>query len=169
MSRKPKADLQPLSKAEIAEQSEWWHNLCEEASSPKWEEYLARIDDGKATKTDHDEFDMRMMARFCNQVYQEQPIDRWVLHQLANAFCKILNGGIWVDEIPLPWTEQTPIRSECEQRDLEIYCYIAQALKNDPTRKVTGSTGLIAEAANIYCCCDKLAEAAYYKYKKMSP
>jgi hypothetical protein len=164
MSRKPKADLQPLGKAEIAEQSAWWHNLCEEASSPKWEEYLARIDDGTATKTDHDEFDMRMMARFCNQVYQEQPIDRWVLHRLADAFTNILNGGTWVDEIPLPWTEPTPIRSKCEQRDLEIYCWVANAHAKDTDKNITD---LIKEAAELNHRSYETARDAYYKYENL--
>lgn len=163
VTRKP--EIPPLTQKEINEASAWFGNLLEEVSGQKFKDYCSRIDDGTATEIDHDEFYMRVIARFVAQTHKGETIDNWVQSALCRAFEKILLGGDWVDEFPLPWIEGTKIRPPHEQKNLEIYIYVAQTLIDDPARKVTG---LISEAADIYCCSYEKAEAAYYKYKKKS-
>lgn len=144
-------------------------DIFAEGRSPYFEECRERIKNGTATDLDIEEFHMRLMQRFCINVYEEKPVESFILYAFADAFSKMLMGGYWNDEIPLPWIPRTPIRSRAEERDLKIYCEIENkiraALKEDPSKKQK-ITKLLKAAAFNHNCSYEIARDGYYKLKK---
>jgi hypothetical protein len=137
--------------------------------SPDFEEVSNRIGNGTATDLEHEDFYMLLMQRFCINVYEGRPVEPWILNAFADAFTKILMGGNWNDEIPLPWIPMTPIRSRAEERNLRIYCEIENSinnsLKENPLEKPQ-ITKLIEIAASNHNCSYETARDSYYKLKK---
>jgi hypothetical protein len=74
-------------------------DMFPEGRSPYFEEFAERIGNGTATDLEHEEFYMRLMQRFCANVYDGKPVESWVLNAFADAFTKILMGGNWHDEM----------------------------------------------------------------------
>lgn len=144
-------------------------DIFAEGRSPGFEEYLERVDNRTTSDEEQEEFYMRLMQRFCLNVYEGKPVDPWILRAFADAFTKILLGGDWCDEIYLPWIPQTTIRSRADQRDLEIYCEVQNAINEasmaNPPKKLK-TTELIRIAASKHCCSYEIARDAYYKLRK---
>lgn len=144
-------------------------DIFAEGRSPYFEECRERIKNETATDLDIEEFYMRLMQRFCINVYEEKPVEPFILYAFADAFAKMLMGGYWNDVIPLPWIPTTPIRSRVEERDLTIYCEIENtiraALKENPSKKPK-ITKLLETAAFNHNCSYEIARDAYYKLKK---
>lgn len=83
---------------------------------------------------------------------------------LADAFMKVVMGGRWEDELPLPWTEASSYLPRAENDAISIYCDIANALKADPDAKVVATINAVASTR---CVSFEKARAAYYKYKEV--
>ncbi|WP_036249079.1 hypothetical protein [Methylobacter sp. BBA5.1] len=144
-------------------------DIFAEGRSPHFEEFADRIGNITATDIEQEEFYMRLMQRFCINVYENKPIEPWILRAFADAFAKILMGGDWEDEIYLPWKSMSTIWSRAEERNLKIYCEIENtindALKESQVQKPQ-ITKLIADAADKHNCSYEIARDAYYKLKK---
>ncbi|UOA08577.1 hypothetical protein [Methylobacter sp. S3L5C] len=144
-------------------------DIFEYGRSPYFDEYCTRIRNGTATDMEHKEFYMILMQRFCINVYDEKPVEPWILVAFANAFTKILAGGDWNDEITLPWIPMTPLRKQADERNLHIYCEIQniinKTLKHNSLEKPK-ITKLIEDSADKHNCSYEIAREAYYKYKK---
>jgi len=126
-------------------------------------EYSTLIGNGSATECHHKEFYLRMIQHFTDSVYADEPPARWVMLAMANAFEKVLHGGRWEDEFPLPWTKISLPFSRAEHSALCIYCDIANAVKANPEQQVTDA---ISNAANDHAVSYEKARAAYYLNKK---
>lgn len=130
---------------------------------------MDRIDNETATDLDHEEFYMRLMQRFCINVHEDKPVEPFILHALANAFAKILMGGDWNDEIPLPWVPMTPIGTRVYRRNLGIYCEIENAINDglkENSLEKPKITKLIETAALNHNCSYEIARDSYYELKK---
>jgi hypothetical protein len=126
-------------------------------------EYSQLIRNGSATERHHKEFYLRMIQHFTDSVYTGKPPDAWVMSALADAFEKVLHGGRWEDEFPLPWTKVRLPHSRAEWSALGIYCDIENAMKANPEQNVTDA---INNAANDHAVSYEKARAAYYVNKK---
>lgn len=124
------------------------------------DQLFARVDEGTATETDNELFDACMLDRFISRVYAGESVEKWILEALANAFAKMLMGGEWNDEIRLPGRPMTPIRSARDQRDLEIYCDVANALKGGVA--VVSAIEQVAASKSVSY---ETARAGYYRWR----
>ena len=95
------------------------------------DELFGRIADGSASDDDHELFDACAFDRFISRVYSGEPVEPWILVHLADAFFKVLMGGDWNDEVLLPGRPLTPIRPWRDQRDLEIFCDVSNAISQN--------------------------------------
>lgn len=129
-----------------------------------FDEYRQLVISLKASQKQQDEFHLRMIWHFIERVGSETPPDRWVMKALADNFLKVVMGGRWEDEFPLPWTEVSSPFSRAEESALKIYCDIANALKAEPGREVINT---INEIADEHAVSFEKARAAYYSYKKV--
>lgn len=140
-----------------------------EGRSPDFEEFADRIGNRTATDLELEEFHMRLMQRFCVNVYEGKPVEPWILKAFADAFAKMLMGSDWNDEIPLPWIPRTPMWSRVEERELAIYCEVENtinnSLKENPSKKPK-ITKLLEIAAFNHNCSYEIARDGYYKLKK---
>ncbi|MGN0925613.1 hypothetical protein [Ectopseudomonas mendocina] len=173
MSKEKKEEAEALSGNQPVEGSRRWVLVPDEHDSRRllweWEPraeddidaLFARVEAGQASEMDHELFNACMMDRFIGRVHCGQPIEPWILEALADAFVKILFGGEWNDEIRLPGRPMTPIRSPKDQRALDIYCAVANAI-NLEGRAVTEA---IDSAAASHAVSYETARADYYKWK----
>jgi hypothetical protein len=122
-----------------------------------------RVRTSQGTDRDHEQFTAAMIQRFCDRVYAGESVDPWIMTAVANQFFKILMGGEWNDEFPLPGRTGTLIRKPSEQRGLEIFCWIENSRRTDSTLNVTD---LIHAAANQWNVSYETARAGYYAWKK---
>jgi hypothetical protein len=126
-------------------------------------EYSQLIRDGSATKQHHDEFHLRLIQHFLDSVYSGKPPDAWVMRALADAFMKVIHGGRWEDEFPLPWTKISLPWSRAEWSALAIYCDVANAVAANPHENVTN---IIKGVASGHSVSYENARSAYYAHKK---
>lgn len=122
---------------------------------------FARVKNGDGTKWDHDHFDAAMMYRYCQRVHAGEDVEPWIMAALANAFFKVLAGGEWRAEIRLPDREPEPIRPWRQQRDLEIFCAVANAAADGHD-----ITHAIDHVANVFNVSYPSARNAYYTWRK---
>lgn len=130
-----------------------------------YEEYLARIDSGKATAQEQDEFMMRAIEHFCAEVYAGNQPKPWVLQYIADNFSKILAGGRWEDEFPLPWTNVEMPGTRAQRKGLNIYCDIENAAREDPNADITKIIRRVAENHHVSY---ESARAHYYVRRDLS-
>lgn len=126
-------------------------------------EYSQLIRNGSASKLHHDEFYLRLIWHFIEHATSDTPPDKWVMKALADAFLKVVNGGRWEDEFPLPWTNVSLPWSTAEWSALSIYCDVANAVSANPHEKVTR---IIKEVASNHSVSYEKARSAYYANKK---
>jgi hypothetical protein len=126
-------------------------------------EYCRLISAGDGTARHHDEFYLRLIQHFVDSVYENKPPDTWVMKTFADAFMKVVHGGRWEDQFPLPWTKTSVPFTRAEFKALGIYLEIVNALKMDPQLKVVAA---IKSAATNFYTDYSTARAAYYRYKK---
>lgn len=100
-------------------------------------EYSQLIKNGSATERHHKEFYLRIIQHFTDSVYEDKQPAVWVMLAIADAFEKVLHGGRWEDEFPLPWTKVNLPFSRAEHSALRIYCDIANAMNANPEQNVT--------------------------------
>ena len=127
-------------------------------------EFCALIDSREATSEHYKEYDLRMINHFCTCIYAGKQPENWVLYALAKAFTKVTMGGKWEDEFQLPWTEASSPWTVAENKDLKIFCEIANRLKGNPT---IGVLDTISAVADENCSSFEKARAAYYKHKHL--
>ena len=125
------------------------------------DELFARVAEGTSTDEDHELFDACMLDRFIHRVHAGEPVEPWILEALASAFVKVLMGGEWNDEVRLPGRPVTPVRTPKEQRALEIYCDVTNAMKADGL----GVTQAITAVAEGHAVSYETARADYYQWK----
>jgi hypothetical protein len=89
-----------------------------------------------------------------------------VLKCLADRFDKVVAGSPWEDELPLPWRQGSLPRTRIAQRDLEIFCEVANALLG-PNPPLVGRA--IADAANRHHIGYKTAEKAWNRGSNKHP
>ena len=134
------------------------------AAPEDFSEFCKLIESGEATSQHHKEFDLRMIGHFCDRIYLNKKPESWVMEAIANAFFKVIHGGRWEDEFQLPWTESSSPWTKAENKDLQIFCAIANRLKSNPNFAVTEAIKLVAsENATSY----EKARAAYYRHKPL--
>ena len=126
-------------------------------------EYCQFMSSKNATDDLQDEFYLRLIQHFVDSAYANNLPEKWVVLALADAFTKVLQGGRWEDEFPLPWTKVSLPFSRAEYSALIIYCDIANAIKANPKQKVTAA---IKEAASAHATSYEKARDAYYSHKK---
>lgn len=129
-----------------------------------FDEYRQLVVSLEANTKQLNEFHLRMIQHFIERVGSETQPDKWVMEALADNFLKVVMGGRWEDEFPLPWTQASSPFSRAEKSALNIYCDIANALKANPKLKVTDAINKIA--GEHFVSYEK-ARAAYYSYKKV--
>lgn len=125
------------------------------------DELFNRVANRTASEEDHELFGACMLDRFITRVHSGEPVEQWILESLANTFCKILLGGEWNDELLLPGRTQTPIRPWRDDRDLRIYCDVANTV-NSGNMDVTDA---ITQAAAEHAVSFETARAGYYRWK----
>lgn len=126
--------------------------------------FLERIRSGQGTAKDHDEFTIRAMQMFCLSVYANKKPQEWILHYFADQFMNILNGGLWCDELPLPWVPQSQIWTRAEHQGLRIYCDVENIMRNDPNRN---KGEVLLEIADRYSTSYETARDQYYKWRNI--
>lgn len=126
------------------------------------DELFSRIADDSASGADHDLFDACMIDRFISRVYNSEPVEPWILSRMADALHKVMMGGDWNDELLLPGRPTTQVRPWRDQRDLEIFCDVSNAI-NLRMMKVTEAITLAAEQHTVSF---ETARAGYYRWKE---
>lgn len=121
-----------------------------------------RVAHGTASSSDHELFHASAIDRFISRVYSGEQIEPWILNFLADALFKVLMGGEWNDEIQLPGRPLTEIRPWRDQRDLEIFCDVSNAIRLQEM-KVTEAIGWAAENHAVSF---ETARAGYYRWKE---
>ncbi len=121
-----------------------------------------RVRTGRASEDDTALFCASMIDRFIARVFDGDEIEPWILKALARAFMKVLHGGEWNDEVPLPGRPRTPIRPWREERDLQIFSEVSNALARQPA---PGVLEAITAAAARHEVSFEAARRAYYHWK----
>lgn len=129
-----------------------------------FDEYCELINNNDANDQHHKEFYLRMIMHFIESVYSEQKPKDFVLYALADAFTKIINGGRWEDELPLPWDDAYSPWTRAESKDLQVFCMVSNMLKSGQESDVTEA---IKKAASDSAVSYEKARAGYYKFKKI--
>ncbi len=124
--------------------------------------FFERIGAGEGSVKDHEEFTARAMQMFCLQVWSNNKPDEWLLLYFADQFMKVLNGGKWCDELPLPWLPQTEVWTLAEKRGLNIYCYIENIRRSNPDSKMDS---LFSESADKFNVSWQHARDEYYRWR----
>lgn len=126
------------------------------------DELFTRVDSGNATPLDSELFHACILDRFITQAnWGEGKVDPWILRTLSEMFFKVLAGGEWNDEIRLPGRPVSSPWSQKEQRDLSIYCDVANAVNLQGSKPVAA----IQRAADEHCVSYETARAGYYHWK----
>lgn len=125
--------------------------------------FFERIRAGQGSAKDHEEFTVRAMQMFCLQAWRNEKPDKWLLHYFADQFLKILNGGAWCDELPLPWIPQNEIWARAEKQGLSIYCDVENARRANPTQKMES---LLLKMADKHKKSYETVRGEYYKWRK---
>ncbi|MDN6859685.1 hypothetical protein QO207_24125 [Pseudomonas sp. CAN2814] len=120
-----------------------------------------RIRNGTGTDVDHELFYASIIDRFITRVYAGEEVEQWVMDRLADAFSKVLMGGDWIDEIPLPGRPGNAIRPWRDDRDLQIFCDVSNSLNLENAAVVNAIQG----AADKHAVSFETARAAYYRWK----
>lgn len=121
-----------------------------------------RVAHGTASSDDHELFHASVIDRFISRVHSGKQIEPWILAFMADALFKVLMGGDWNDELQLPGRPPTEIRPWRDQRDLEIFCDVSNAI-NLQEMKVTEAIGWAAENHAVSF---ETARAGYYRWKE---
>jgi hypothetical protein len=127
-------------------------------------EFTDLVSNGNATEQHHEEFTLRLIEQFMDSVYAGKTPDGWVMHALADSFMKVVNGGRWEDEFPLPWTKISLPHTAAEWQALGIFCDVTNVIKSSPGAEVTAVIREVASARNVSY---ESARAAYYKHKHL--
>lgn len=127
-------------------------------------EFCKLIDSGEATNQHHKEFDLRMINHFCTCIYAGEKPENWVLLAIANAFTNVTMRGRWEDEFQLPWTKASSPWTNAENKDLKIFCEIANRLKSNSNLAVLETILIVAKESAVSF---EKARAAYYKHKHL--
>lgn len=136
---------------------------CYELSDPQdFDTFVELLRRHELSERQSNELMLRMIEHFMDSVYKGEAPRYFVMHALANAFFEVLQGGRWENAFPLPWTKFPLHLTEIENRDLEIYCEVENALHTDPSAEVTK---LIDDAAKRWCVSVPTAKGAYYKWR----
>lgn len=138
-------------------------NPAENLLAPEKEidELFERIRRREGTEEDLELYHAAILHRFAARVYAREPVERWIMRAIADSFCKVVYGEDWEQEFPLPGRGPKPIRPWREQRDLEIFCSVSNAV-NLEGEKVTEA---IKQAASDAAVSYETARAAYYKWR----
>ena len=131
-----------------------------------FDDYFRRFNEKQLSETEKEAFTARIIGMFCRDLVAGNEPPRWVQSYLVEQFSKVLMGEEWESAFPLPWTTATPLRTRAESRSLDIFCDIANQLKESPDAKITN---VIANAANSHNSSYETARAAYYKHVKNLP
>jgi hypothetical protein len=126
------------------------------------DELFSRIGDDSASDEDHEFFDASMIDRFISRVYDNEQVEPWIMSRMAEALYKVMMGGDWNDELLLPGRPTTQIRPWRDQRDLEIFCDVSNAI-NLHMMKVTEA---ITWAAEQHTVSFETARSGYYRWKE---
>lgn len=121
-----------------------------------------RAELNNAPECHDDDFSLKLIQQFVNSVYAGEKPDDWVLTALADAFSKVIEGGRWEDELPLPWTKTLLPWSAAEWRDIGIFCDVSNIIRTDPKFPVTEAISNVAELRNVSY---ETARHAYYSHK----
>ena len=130
-----------------------------------FEGYFERHRTGRMPDAEAKEFDARMIGMFCRDVFQGGPgaVKPWVAKAIANGMFKVLNGEDWDCALPMPWSPDFSPFSLVEQRALEVYCAVTNALTANPK---AGLVKLLeAEAASRKKAFSTMS-GDYYKIKE---
>ncbi len=125
--------------------------------------FCERIRSGHGTAIDHNEFTIRAMQMYILAIYRDEQPEKWVQQYFADQFLKILNGGLWCDELPLPWVPQSEIWTRAEKQAIDIFCDIANTKRLNPK---TNITELIHVTAKNHSVSYETARAGYYEGKR---
>ncbi|MBI5862775.1 MAG: hypothetical protein HZB64_11480 [Rhodocyclales bacterium] len=63
------------------------------AGPEDFHEYIERLGSGSLSDVEADEFHLRIIIRFCEQVFNKEKVDAIVLNELANQLWKVIQGG----------------------------------------------------------------------------
>ncbi|HSH30849.1 MAG TPA: hypothetical protein VK971_13155 [Thiohalobacter sp.] len=126
------------------------------------DELFHRIKSGDGTEEDHELFKACLLDRFIQRAFACEPLEPWISVALAESFYKVLSGGDWNTDLRLPGEKPPAIRPWREQRDLEIYCNVTNAVNLEGENKITDA---IRHAADKAAVSYETARAAYYKWK----
>ncbi|MDO8272791.1 MAG: hypothetical protein Q7U82_12895 [Gammaproteobacteria bacterium] len=126
------------------------------------EELFRRVRAGEATETDHELFDGCLLDRFVTRAFARETLEPWIAEYLANAFYKVMSGGDWDAEIHLPGRPRPSAFAWREQRALEIYCEVTNAVNQEGQ----GITEAISAAADRTAVSYETARADYYKWRR---
>lgn len=130
------------------------------AGPEDFDEYIQRIRTGKASPQEHSEFTLRIMQHFADSVWAHKLPEQWVMDYLADRFERILHGGKWEREFPLPWIPVPSDLSRAEERGLSMACEIENARRQQPHEGVTEIIERVAAAWNVSY---ETARANYYE------
>ena len=86
------------------------------AGPEDFDEYMERIGNKEASPQEHEEFELRIIQNFIDSVYAREPPRQWVMDYLADRFFRVLHGGEWAREFPLPWIPVPADFSRAEDR-----------------------------------------------------
>jgi hypothetical protein len=137
-----------------------------------FEDYFERFHGGQMDAEEREEFDARVLGLFCQSFIKSggdtSAIPRWVASYLTEQIYKVLAGGDFAEafRMPEPWRQPEPFRTRAQERSLEIFCDIANTIKNSPNSKITNA---IAEVAVKHNASYETARAAYYEHVRKMP
>lgn len=130
-----------------------------------FEDYFKRADAEELSQQESIEFPARVIGRYCRDIYARKLPPVWVLDYVAEAFSKVLAGGEWDDELPMPWTvpntSHFPSRSMLES--IEIIAEISRLMQENPEVRVTSAITAAATAHNVSY---EKARAVWYKHNR---
>lgn len=152
----------PKRRAELEREADREEYVLAEPTD--FSEFSDLVRGGNATAQHHEEFTLRLIEQFMGSVYAGKTPDGWVMHALADAFMKVVNGGRWEDELPLPWTKIPLPHTAAEWQALGVFSDVANAIKSNPDAEVTAVIREVASARNVSY---ESARAAYYKHKHL--
>ncbi len=134
------------------------------AGPEDFDEYLERIRAHEASPQEGEEFVLRIIQNFIDSVNAREPPRQWVMDYLATRFERVLHGGKWEREFPLPWIPVPSDYSRAEERGLRMACDIENARRKRPNDLVTTIIEDVAAAWNVSY---ELARDNYYKRRPM--
>lgn len=131
-----------------------------------FESYFADAKDGLLSEADFEEFPMRVVGMFCRDVFRANgdmsKVTPWVANYIAEQAFKVLGGGSWSEEIPMPWYPKVSTETRRGKRANAVYLGIERALKEDPDLLLDD---LFEEMAETHCIGVKMIKLDYYALK----